>query len=381
MTEPPGSGRGLSPERTLAVLVALVLSAFIGAAVWVIAQAYTGVVAEADARNARLSQRLDEAAGRFFRDQEHAAVHIAGDALKFQAGGETALRRHLVRDHVDLPMTTGIVDARLRVVLVTDERLRPLLEQLIAGTPENFRPPADGGHTSLFVLRPAAESTLPPAPILFVWRVVGPEGGFVVVVTAVNSDQLQTLIAGPVGFGAVSVGLATLEGDLLFQSSEQGRSPDHNAETVTDIVRQALSPDRLREGGFGSYRVALEPDGREGLVTFRRVGRFPVAAVAVVDRDEILRPWRSLIGTGIAVVLGLSLVVVVLAALHIRAVLRSRRALERRVGARTHEQRRAAERLMAAERLTHLGHWEHDLVSGQGHWSDEIYRLLGRAFD
>ena len=374
MMEPPGAGRGPSAELTLAVLVALVVAAFIGAASWAIGQAYTTAMAGAEAANARQAQRLDEAAGRFFRQQEHFAVHLAGDALKFHAGtpaGTAALREHLSHTQMEAPIATGVVDAHRRILLVTDERLRPLLEQVAAGAAEYFRSPAEGEHTSLFVLRPAAESTLPPAPILLGWRVVGNDGGFAVVVSAVDSDQLHALIGGPADGGGIGFGLATLDGDLLFESSE------HNREAVTDIVRQTLSPDRLRESGFGSYRVAIEPDGREGLVAFRRVGRFPVVAVAVVERAEVLRPWRTSIVVGIVAVLGLSAAVVVLAVLHIRAVGRARRDLERRVRERTREQQRAAERLMAAERLTRLGHWEHDLISGHGNWSVEIYRLLG----
>ena len=372
--ELPGAGRGPSPELTLAVLVALVVAAFIGAAGWMIGQSYSAAMADAEAHTARLAQRLDEAAGRFLRQQEHAAVQILGDALKLKPGTpafESALRDHIALEHGVPSAAIGVVDARRRILLVTDARLRPLLEQVIAGAPANFRPPADSEHTSLFILRPAAESTLPPAPVLLGWRVVGAEGGFGVVVSAMDSDQLRTLVAGPASDGAL--GLVTLDGELLFQSSE------HGAGGVVDMVRQTLSPDRLREGGFGSYRVALEPDGREALVAFRRVGRFPVAAVAVVERGEVLRPWRSLILAGVVAVLGLSAVVVVLAVLHIRAVGRARRDLERRVRERTREQQRAADRLMAAERLTRLGHWEHDFATGQGQWSAEIQRLFGFA--
>ncbi len=374
--EPPGAGRGRSSEVTLALLVALAVAAFTGTAAWVISQAYTSIMAEAESRNGRLVQRLDEAAGRFFRQQEHAAVHIAGDALKLRTGPSDAgseFREHVSREHADLPMTLGVVDDRGKVVLATDDRLRLLLEQLVVSEPALFHLPEGGENTSLFILRPAAESVLPPAPILLGWRVVGAEGGFAVVVSAVDSDQLQVLVAGPSGVGAAGVGLVTPEGDLLFESSEGKRGG------VSDIIRQILSPIRLREGGFGSYRGMLEPDGREGLVAYRRVGRFPVVAVSAVERAEVLRPWRSLVVAGIVIVLGLTVTVVVLAVLHIRSVGRSRRDLERRVQERTREQQRATERLMAAERLTHLGHWEHDLVTGQGFWSKEIHSLLGLA--
>ena len=376
MAEPPGAGRGLSPEVTLAVLVALVVVALVGLASWAIGQAYTTAIAGADARTVRLAQVLDAAAGRLLRGLERSAVSLAGDALQFSAGNPVssrALRDHVARENAEMPLTTGILDARGRLQLITDERLRPLIEGAAAGVPDLFRPPTVDEGTRLFVLRPAAESTLPPAPVLLGWRVIGVGGGFAVVVFVLDSDRLRSLVGGVSGEPGVLTGLATLDGELLFQSVDTPLS------LGVDVVRQTLFPDQLRKGGFGSYRVELEPDGREGLVAFRQVGRFPVAAVAVADRTEVLAPWRSLIMAGVAAVIGLSGIVAALAALHIRAVIRGRRDLMKRVQARTREQRRIEDRLLAAERLTRLGHWEHDLVSGEGMWSTEISRLLGLA--
>ncbi|MEI6558181.1 MAG: PAS domain S-box protein [Rhodospirillaceae bacterium] len=372
--EPPGTGGGTSPEITLAALVALVVLAFAGAAAWAIGEAHTTALATAEAYSARLVQGFDEAVGRFLRQQEKAAVRVAGEVLKSRPGAPPADRRqpeHPVGEAPGMPAAMAVVDSRRRVLMVSDDRLRPMLDRVIATEPERFRPPAGPETTTLFILRPAAESALPPAPILLGWRVVGAEGGFAVVVTAVDTDQLLTQVGGPVADSGVSLGLVSQEGQVLLQAS--GQHPD----TVTDLVRQTLLPERLQGAGFGSYRAVIEPDGREGLVTFRRVGRFPVAVVAVVEQAEVLRPWRALIVVGILGVFGLSTVVVVLAVLQIRAVARARRDLEHRVRERTRDQQRASERLMADERLTHLGHWEHDLVTGQGQWSDEVHHVLG----
>ena len=376
MAELPGAGRGPSPEVTLAVLVALVVVALVGLASWAIGQGYTTAMASADARTVRLAQALDDAAGRFLRGLERSAVHFAGDALQLSTGGPGAIRalgEHVAREHGDFATTTGIINTQGRLVMITDERHRSLVEGAVAGAPELFRPPTVDESTRLFILRPAAESALPPVPILLGWRVIGVEGGFAVVVFVLDSDRLRSLVGASPGEPGVFSGLATLDGQLLFQSGEP------SLPLAVDVVRQTLFPDRLGKGGFGSYRVTLEPDGREGLVAFRQVGRFPVAAVAVADRTEALAPWRSLILAAVVAVIGLSGMVAALAALHIRGVVRSRRELMDRVRMRTLEQRRTAERLLAAERLTRLGHWEHDLVRGEGVWSTEIFRLLGLA--
>ncbi len=56
---------------------------------------------------------------------------------------------------------------------------------------------------------------------------------------------------------------------------------------------------------------------------------------------------------------------------------RIRRELEARVEERTRELNRVNARLMDAERIGHLGHWERDLVTGAGFWSQENFRIYG----
>ena len=57
----------------------------------------------------------------------------------------------------------------------------------------------------------------------------------------------------------------------------------------------------------------------------------------------------------------------------------ARRELEARVEQRTCELNRVNARLMDAERIAHLGHWERDLVTGAGFWSEENFRIYGLA--
>jgi diguanylate cyclase (GGDEF)-like protein/PAS domain S-box-containing protein len=58
-------------------------------------------------------------------------------------------------------------------------------------------------------------------------------------------------------------------------------------------------------------------------------------------------------------------------------VLRHRVRYMLRAGQVLDELHRSEARLTAAQRTARLGSWEWDLVSGRGHWSSEVYRLLG----
>ena len=51
--------------------------------------------------------------------------------------------------------------------------------------------------------------------------------------------------------------------------------------------------------------------------------------------------------------------------------------LEERVEARTAELRESEQSLANAQRIAHVGNWEWNIVTGDLHWSDEIYRIFG----
>ncbi len=56
-------------------------------------------------------------------------------------------------------------------------------------------------------------------------------------------------------------------------------------------------------------------------------------------------------------------------------------ALERRVLERTREVQRSEINLKNAQRIAHLGSWSHNLQTGESHWSEEHYRILGLVPD
>jgi len=58
-------------------------------------------------------------------------------------------------------------------------------------------------------------------------------------------------------------------------------------------------------------------------------------------------------------------------------ILRHRVRYMLRAGQVLDELQRSQSRLTTAQRTARLGNWEWDLVSGRGHWSAEVYRLLG----
>ncbi len=367
----PTTVRGMAPVATLGALVALValvVLAFVAAAGWVIDQGYRITLESAEAHNIRVLQAFNESAGRFFGRTEQAMVELADDFLREGPGG---LGGPVGR----LPMASGIVDARSQVVAATDDRLRALLVQVVRNRPALFRRPLAPEPPGLFVIRAPADPVRPgeEPPILLVWRVSGSEGAFAVIVGALGAEQLRWLVAGGLAGDGNTLAMVTAGGDLLFPQ------PGHDVGTIIEPIRRLLPPDRLAGAVQGSERGQLVPGGPEWLMAFHRLGRYPVVVVSAVTADQGLRPWRALTLAGIAIVLGLSALVGGLAVIHLRGVGRARRELEQLVRERTLKEGRAAERLLAAERLTHLGHWELDLLGLADHWSAETYQILGLA--
>jgi PAS domain S-box-containing protein len=67
------------------------------------------------------------------------------------------------------------------------------------------------------------------------------------------------------------------------------------------------------------------------------------------------------------------------------ALKNAQKTLERKVKERTEELEKAYESLKEskeglaeAQRLAHVGNWDWNVLTGEGHWSDELYRIFGR---
>ena len=363
-------------EITLIIVVAVVLAVFLGATAWVFGQAYQTALEAAESRNAQRAQGLDEVVARFLEQSERTAVRVAGDYFRargsiagIDADGLARFRHYI--GHLDalVPTPLGVVDAEGRLAVVTKDHRQASIERLIRERFEVFRPSAEIEPPSLVVLRPEVSGTREDDALYLCWRIFGAQGDFAVVVAVVDGDLLRSVLAGSAVEGPV--GLVTREGKPLLLLSGAG------IEGGSGSLVSLLDAERLRTNAFGNVRGVLTAGGPEVLLAFRRIGPFPLVAVAVTSRAEGVRPWRGLLVGGVAIALGLTMLVVVLLLAHLRAVGQVRRNLVRRMRERTLDQRRSAERLLAAERLTHLGHWEHDLLAGCGYWSAETYQIFG----
>lgn len=121
-----------------------------------------------------------------------------------------------------------------------------------------------------------------------------------------------------------------------------------------------------------AVKIGADPaDGAAKRVLYRllAVGFVVVVIVVVLWRDSF---WQEL-----AAVAGGVAMFVWLWAESSRQHRETQRELEARVEERTRELSRVNARLLDAERIAHLGHWERDLVTGSGFWSEENFRIYG----
>jgi diguanylate cyclase (GGDEF)-like protein len=141
--------------------------------------------------------------------------------------------------------------------------------------------------------------------------------------------------------------------------------PAANAAAPAMITHLARASAREREGHYEARSII---DGVERSYFFRHVARRPLVITVGYGRAEMLAGWRRAALAYGAVSLGFLLLIFWLTRLAV-GELRSRQALSL---ARNDSD--AAMR--AAQRLAHIGSWRLDLDTLNGHWSDEMYRVL-----
>ncbi len=357
-----------APATARAALGMLVGLVFVAAAGWIITQGYRISFESAEAHNIRVLRAFDHAAGRFFGRIEPVVVGVADDF--FRMGPP-----HFAKEADRLSMPLGIVDAAGGVVAATDNRVRALLVQAIRQRPALFQPPLVFQPPRLLMMPVATGQDAGVAgregpPILIGWRVSGAEGAFAVVAGVLGAASLRAVLAGDLVDDRSRLALMTSEGDVLLPQ------PGLDADGLAEAIRRMLPPGQLIGAFEGAQRERLEPGGPEWRLAFHRVAGYPVVVAAAMTGDQVQPSWRARALIGTAAMLALLALVGGLASLHLRAVSRVRRDFEGLARERSLKERRSAERLLAAERLTHLGHWEHDLLGSGDYWSAETYHIL-----
>ena len=192
-------------------------------------------------------------------------------------------------------------------------------------------------------------------------RLIGPRGEFLgVVVALVDARALAQDFARQLDDPAMSVTLMRIDGMVLT------RTP-----FLRDQVGQVL-PSFARYKGDPPYRnsfvIESQIDRVARLIAQRRFDGMPLLIAVTQLQDMALKRWVATLPLALGIWALAVLSTLGLAAL----VLRQQRWRERAQV----ELRRSLEVFNEAQRMAQIGSIDHDLVSGEQRWSDEMFRLL-----
>ncbi|HEX8610808.1 MAG TPA: EAL domain-containing protein [Telluria sp.] len=119
----------------------------------------------------------------------------------------------------------------------------------------------------------------------------------------------------------------------------------------------------------GSYVADSSIDHIRRLYFYQRVSGRPLVVVVGLGKDELLADWYGMARAYIGMSLAFLVVLAGLSALALRE-------LHKRFGL-NQALRNSDEALRAAQQLALIGSWRLDLVSRNGQWSQQMYRVLG----
>jgi diguanylate cyclase (GGDEF)-like protein/PAS domain S-box-containing protein len=195
-------------------------------------------------------------------------------------------------------------------------------------------------------------------------RINRPDGSFGgVIVAALEPDYLRrfydSIRSGPQGV----VALVRDDGTLMLRVPGAERAPREQRISMPQLIERSR---HAREGG---YAAPGEVDGVERAYFYRHVERRPLMVVVGVGQADMLADWGRTSLAYIGVSLGFLLLVGWLNHLVLKA-LRRRHAQDAAL--------RASDAAMkAAQQLARIGSWRLNLDTLTGHWSDEMYRVMG----
>ena len=223
-----------------------------------------------------------------------------------------------------------------------------------------FRAHRDQAPPGLFIDRPMLSKLGVPF-IGLSWRNTARDGSFGgVSVAALEPDYLARY------FNAIRPGQDGVVTLIHADGTQLLRVPAPPGARAVAIARLVTESAGKTEGHYDAASVV---DGIERTYFFRHVARRPLVISIGYGRDEMLAGWRR---TSIAyggVSFGFLLMVGWLTQLTVRE-LRSRQALNLALA-------ESDAAMKAAQHLAHIGSWRLELDTLAGHWSDEMYHVLG----
>ncbi|KQP41427.1 hypothetical protein ASF49_16755 [Methylobacterium sp. Leaf104] len=221
-------------------------------------------------------------------------------------------------------------------------------------------------------------------------RLNHPDGSFAgVIVTSIDPDYLASQFkAFDLGMKG-SIALIGTDGFLRARSPQTVGMYELNTRTL-DIPGDLFQ--QFRQRTSGAFRMTSPYDHVTRIYGYRSVGPLPLLVNVGKSLDEILAPLaeerlHARVAGGVVTVLLLGVLLVLLRGLERgsrqrAALARANETLaEKEIVARQAEgQAQEANRLLSlAAQIAHIGHWRIGLPGHGLYWSDEVYRIHGRA--
>ncbi|EME71214.1 nodulation protein V [Paramagnetospirillum caucaseum] len=197
-------------------------------------------------------------------------------------------------------------------------------------------------------------------------RLSNPDGGFAGVVGAtLRADAFQGFFQTlGLGDGAI-VNLQRGDGIIL------ARHPHRDGAVGSKVDNSRIFPAITEGKPKGSALTTSPLDGVSRVTAFRRLDRYGLVLIAAIPVETVLGDWRRqtirLAAMAAAGILGLSaLFVMMLRRYHNEAAARA-------------ELKNSEATLSRAQSVAHIGSWQVELPTDRVRWSDETYRIFGRA--
>ena len=355
-------------RRGLVTLLCSIIVTVVVITGWIIHRNYLGRIASAERETRNLVRVLEEHAARLFSEAD-GVLSDAADQITTQGGLEhldesalNALFNKLLARH-GLPQVQALFAAtpsgRLRAMTGATD-----LASVQIGDRDYFQYWQTHAFAPLFVGQPVRNRVTGRWLVSLSRRLDGPQDEFAgIIAAALNLDYFDRFY-GELELGANGSFLLVRNDGIVLV-----RLPMVEGAIGRSITDSDLFSHYLPLASAGTYQTVSVLDQRARIISYRRLAGHPVVAALSLDRETILADWRryATFQAGIA-----AIIVLVLTGL--TGLLLRQLGLAAATAA-TLSDREA--RLIEAQYLAQIGVWEWDARTGQLHWSEPLFELLG----
>jgi len=224
---------------------------------------------------------------------------------------------------------------------------------------ENYGFHASHRGNELFISKPrlgTSAATKGQWALFLSRRINGPDGSFGGYVTvAMDAFYFASLYAQlELGKGSLVV---LIGNDGVIRARQSGS--DQSA--GQDVSANATYRRYIQHATEGTFVARSALDSHERLYSFRRLKDYPLTVVVARSEAAVLAQHETRKAAYVGWSGGVTIVIALFAALLV---------------AQMAKREKAQHSLREAQQIARVGNWEHDLVKGDLHWSDAIYRIF-----